>query len=1072
MARKGVRPKADEGNGSEAEDEVGEKIGKLPRTREMKGALFPSEGEPADRSSVEEIRKEELEADREREKEVAALYENLKRDYKEGVITKDEIFDFIKGYRSFPRAQYDACLLLLEDIESGVITPERVRKPKERVAEKEVEVTPRWVGKYKIRVLRPRGEKKRVSEVEKKTWTLGDWYNFLREQYARAPKAALERIKDYLKKNKDIYEKYSSLKFEAYNKLWQEIEAEERKRLLEAALEGALRDKKSFDDLTSEDLEKMEPLSIFINPLEIQEKLEEIREKIIEGKEVGYTSEDQKKILKENKIKPNREAAFWAKWARRKARQELVLAAAKKFFAEREQKIKRENISQEDIDRILISVGFREELVKDIPTKEGKTIFEEMLAEQTEEFRQFLRNKIKQQDLDQKIIEKKVEEIQMREKVGPEEARASAERLVRARQEAIREVNKAEAILFDLQRRLKRGEVTANVLRATEEQLELKAKILDELDAGLKEARRKAERELISLEARKFLAVRELVVHHKLFGYDPEINEWGFGRFSDLDGTVGIALLGKAGIDISKGEYVVPGVYLEGKMNIDTLEKDGFVMQYEKEKVIAEKRGALWLLEDSLERERVILKEMIETGTAEADLISQKERVAELEKMVQKKRTELWEMVDRPTLALTHHGGYSDRKTSAAAVVYKVLNEFGLLKFEDEKEKRAYERLIDFVTRQDNFDFPEMNEPDKAKAIFPQAHRTILGLRNRIPFENLLKFFLENPHKKPTDILTDAELARYGWRYFKKKRNEWGGISEIQRQKNKETTKEIEKVQTEGWVVPTKYGIFLLDVGKRISGEAQWAAVSKGYAGILRYNPETHGFFIALGKGEFDPKTFEGLPQGKLIRKSMFLHNERREKLLLNLEDLLGRLAPGFKPSTRTELGKFLERERREGKRIKTAVFKKEAEWEEPKVGEIAARQISPEQWWAHTDDGLLVVVLGVPVNFKSGELAFIKLKKKIKTKSEGREVEFWQGEWELPKILTREEKEKEIVTEEIIEEEIINFTSKLQKVIEEHPTYSSWPSDKKARLINRLVAERSEFLRMELAKLKFSRQD
>jgi hypothetical protein len=1087
MVRKATRPEGMEGGGGEEEE--GGKKRKPRKTRKVKGAAPPPEmgsaggpgeeggwgaaGEPVRNSENGRTEEPEI-SEREAREKVALQYQKLKEDYAAGVLTRDEIFAFIKGYKKISRAQYDACLLLAEDIESGAVTPESAKKLEKFGLEKEDEVEPRGVGKYKVKMVRRGGRKIKVSEVEKKAWTSGDWYNFLSEQYGRAPAAALKRIKNYLEKNKDDYEKYSPSKFELYNQLWQEIEAKDRERLLESALEGALRDKKTPEELTLEDLEKMEPLSIFINPLEIQKKWEEIRDKLAEGKEAGYDPGDQERILKENKIKSHQEEAFWAKWTRKKAKQELVLAAVKKFFIERDQKVKRERVSQEEIDKILMDIGFREELAKDIPTKEGKTIFEEMLDEQIEDFRQFLRNKIKQRDLDNKIIEKKAEEIQARVKVGPDEARTRAEALFKARQEAVKEVNQAQSKvdLMHLKERLKRGEVTENVVGAAEKAFNLRSQELNKLDVEQKGAREKAERELVSLEARKFLATRELVVHHKLFGYDPETGEWGLGRFSDLDGTAGIALLGKAGIDISKGEYVSPGAYREGKMNIDTLEKDGFVMQYEKEKVIAEKRSALWLIEDLLGRERATLRERTEAGAAEGDLTLQKERVAELEKRLQKNRNELWEMIERPTVALTHHGGHSDRKTSAAAVVYRVLSEFGLLKFEDEKEKQAYERLVDFVTRQDNFDFPEMSEPDKAKAIFPNAHRTILGLRNKISFDDLLKFFLENPDKKPTDVLTDDELLRYGWRYSKKKKNEWARIAERQRRQNEKTIESIEKAQMEGWAVPTKYGIFLLDIGRKVSGELQWAAASKGYAGILRYNPETHGFFIALGKGEFDPKTFRGLEQGKLIRKSMFLHNERKEKLLVNLEDLLGRLAPAFKPSARTEVGKFFEKERGEGKRIRTALLKKEIEWGEPRAGEVEARVIAPEQWQAHTDDGLFVLVLGVPDDFKSGELAFVRLKNKRRTKSEGKEIEFWEGEWEAPEIVTKEEKEKErgAAIEEVIEDEMGSFAAKLRVAIEQHPTYSTWSADKKAELIGRLLAERREFLEDQMSKIKFGK--
>lgn len=510
-----------------------------------------------------------------------------------------------------------------------------------------------------------------------------------------------------------------------------------------------------------------------------------------------------------------------------------------------------EEVDWEEIgDRILTDIGLRKELVKDIPTEGGRAIFEEMLDEQIEYFKQILRDTISREDREKKIAEL----------------------------------------------------------------------------SGDKE---KAEKELVAEAAKKFLAVRELFTHG-ILGYNKEKGQMVLGRYSDLDGKCAVALLGKAGIDIGNVGYLTAGEKKEGQITLDSSNADGLVQES---------------------------KETVDPETGE-------------------RKIEI-------TTAFDHHGPHSHRGTSATAVVYKVFNELGLLKFEDDKEKQAYDKLVEFATRQDNFDFPEMNGGPKENN-FEKSYRTILGMHKKMPLEKIIQFFKESK-KSPTDELTQEELERYGVLYWRKKGKdgEWAGISPSLREQNKEVLAKARELSKKGFLVVAGDGKkFLIDTTGEAGGEFQWAAASLGYDGIIRYNQDTHGFFIALNKGELDPETFEGLGQGRLVRKSMFLQPMAREKLLVTLDDLLGRLKPGFEPENKTELKRFLERE---PWRIRAIVSRAPEGW-----------------WWTNTPRGKKVVVRGLPEGFKSGDEAYLLLEEPRSVREERIKYggDFLIGYWESDEMV------------------------------------------------------------------------
>ncbi|MBI5071395.1 hypothetical protein HZB93_00655 [Candidatus Falkowbacteria bacterium] len=460
------------------------------------------------------------------------------------------------------------------------------------------------------------------------------------------------------------------------------------------------------------------------------------------------------------------------------------------------------------------------------------------------------------------------------------------------------------------------------------------AEILAKEKIEPEEARERAERELVAESAKKFLATRELFTHGR-FGYDKEKKQIGLLRYSDLDGKCAVALLGKAGLDISKVGFLTPGEKMQGQVTIDSGNEDGLVV--ESTETVDPKTG---------------------------------ERKSEI------------------TTVMDHHGPYSDRGTSAMKNVYNVLTELGLLKFKDEKEQEKYEKVVEWVTQSDNFSFPDMEK------YFEDSDRMMLGFLKSpfVTLDTLLRF--AESGKDVTDILDEKDLRRFGLIYKKKDGEVVDHVAE-RRKVIEQTMEDVSDLIAKNWFVVTKDGKkFLVDTQNKIGGEGQWAAASLGYDGVIRYTPENRNFFVALNKGTLDEKIFAGLPQGRLIRKSLFLKLAGGEKLTVTLGDLLGRLAPDFKPGSETELKKFLDNEPR---RIRVAVEK------------------SPQgDWGAITPDNKKVIVRSVPKNFEAGQKLYLTLKK-----PGGRDVqkygggEFYFGFFEPDEIILppkSAEKKEEII--------------------------------------------------------------
>jgi hypothetical protein len=575
--------------------------------------------------------------------------------------------------------------------------------------------------------------------------------------------------------------------------------------------------------------------------------------------------------------------------------------AHKKLLKEIRVEKKPENkLSREEVEEMLMrGLGVREELIKDIPTEEGKTLFEEMLDDQIEIFKGMLLDTVSRED-----IERKIQEVKDTKGKIPIFTPAEIEKMDKGKKIG--------------------GTAKAEFLKRWEE-----AKSSGEYDKLAKEI---AEREIIVTEAKKFLAVRELFTHG-VMGYDKKNGRIVLNRYSDLDGKVAMTLLGKAGLDISKVGYLTPGEIKQGQVTFDSGNRDGLVAE---------------------------TAETVDPETGERRIVI--------------------------STIFDHHGPHSDRGTSATKNIYKVFTELGLLKFKDEEERQDYGKVVDWVTRSDNFNFPGTEK------YFETSDRRMIGFVKFLNFSQLLNFARSG--KELTSLLSPQELREFGLIYKEKKTGKVVDHAAERREVIKKTLETVRDLISKGWTVITKDSKrFLVDTQSKIGGEGQWAAESLGYDGVIRYTPETHNFFVALNKGTFDKKTFEGLPQGKLVRGSVFIQLPGQEKLTVTLGDLFGRLAPDFNPGPKTELKRFLDTEPR---RIRAIVSQSPEGW-----------------WWTNTPDGKKVIVKSVPKNFKSGQELYVALREpdEIDRKRYGMQ-DFYTGFFESDEIFLPKKVEAEAPVE------------------------------------------------------------
>ncbi|MFA5129155.1 MAG: hypothetical protein WC445_04350 [Patescibacteria group bacterium] len=617
-----------------------------------------------------------------------------------------------------------------------------------------------------------------------------------------------------------------------------------------------------------------------------------------------------------------------------------------------------------------------------------------------------LKEKEAYQKLLDEIKEKETRDRGQKDKLSREEIEEMLMRGLGFREELIKNIPTEEGKTFFDEMLDDQIEIFKGVLLDTVSRADFERKV-QELGGD----RSKAEQETITEAAKKFLAMRELFTHG-VTGYDREKGQVVLQRYSDLDGKCAIALLGKAGLDIKNVGYLTAGEKKQGQITIDSGNADGLVV-------------------DSAET--------VDPKTGE-------------------RKVEV-------TTVLDHHGPYSDRGTSATKSVYKVLTELGLLKFENEKEQKNYEKVVEWITHSDNFSFPEMEK------YFQTSDRRMIGfLKSRfVTFDTLLRF--SESGKDVADILDEKDLRRFGLIYQKKK-GEVVDHTAGRREIIKRTMESVRELAAKGWLVLTKDGKrFIVDTQNKIGGEGQWAAASIGCDGVIRYTPETHNFFVALNKGTFDKETFSGLPQGRLVRGSVFIKLSGGEKLTVTLGDLLAKIAPDFKPGPKAELKRFLETESR---RIRAIVSQSPEGW-----------------WWTNAPDGKKVIVKNVPKNFKSGGELYINLKESTesdrknygmrdfyvgffegdeiilpKKPAEKREVKTPAPVVERPKIPESERRrEAERIIKQTLADERRRLFAEFLDLLEKSPIYKTRSRREKEEMARKQIGVKIEVVERELRK-------
>jgi len=218
------------------------------------------------------------------------------------------------------------------------------------------------------------------------------------------------------------------------------------------------------------------------------------------------------------------------------------------------------------------------------------------------------------------------------------------------------------------------------------------------------------------------------------------------------------------------------------------------------------------------------------------------------------------------TAYFDHHKKGKKEVTSTAEIMYKTMIGLGMI----EKSKEM-DRLVDFVTKIDNRQFP----PEE----FLKSAKTILGLQRELKFNQLLAYFKD--HKSPTEELSPEELAKYG-------------LQEIAKEQQKvvdEAMKTLEKMEREGKVINTSYGSVVINENNELKVGSSAAYVK--HDGIINLTPGK-SFAITFKEKDINESTIrEKLGdkfQGKIIRGKMWIYN-KNAPLKLTKEELIKALS-------------------------------------------------------------------------------------------------------------------------------------------------------------------------------------
>jgi hypothetical protein len=217
---------------------------------------------------------------------------------------------------------------------------------------------------------------------------------------------------------------------------------------------------------------------------------------------------------------------------------------------------------------------------------------------------------------------------------------------------------------------------------------------------------------------------------------------------------------------------------------------------------------------------------------------------------------------DSYTAYFDHHKKGVKEVTSTTEILYETMADLGLI-----KRSKELDRLVDFVTKVDNRQYP----PEE----FLKSPKTILGLHRGLTFEQLLAYFKD--HESPTEELSPEELAKYGLKE----------ASERQQKIVDEAMRKLEEMEKEGKVIDTAYGKVVINVNNELPVGASAAYVK--FDGIINFTPGK-SFAVTFKEKDIDEKKIrEKLGdkfQGKIIRGKMWIYNEK-EPLKLALDDII-----------------------------------------------------------------------------------------------------------------------------------------------------------------------------------------
>ncbi len=200
--------------------------------------------------------------------------------------------------------------------------------------------------------------------------------------------------------------------------------------------------------------------------------------------------------------------------------------------------------------------------------------------------------------------------------------------------------------------------------------------------------------------------------------------------------------------------------------------------------------------------------------------------------------------------------------TSTSEIVYKTMVGLGLLEKSD-----ALDRLVDFVTKIDNRQYPAEE--------FLKSAKTILGLQRDLNLDKMLAYFSD--HEKPTEELSPEEFAKYGL----------SDSAENQQRIVDESMATLDRMERQGKVIDTFYGKIVLNINNELRTGASAAYVR--FDGIINFTPE-RSFAVTLKEADFDEQILKDRLgdkfQGKIIRGKMWLYNDP-EPLKVSQDDII-----------------------------------------------------------------------------------------------------------------------------------------------------------------------------------------